>query len=141
MPKAQWQDERCASMRYIARAYLQKGDREQAYQWYWKSIGEAPYLREPYMDFALMLYQEKNWHGVIFLAECALRIQERPRTYICEADAWGSLPYDLASLGYYYTGASQKALEMVEKALEHSPHNQRLISNRIFMEQAVESEK
>lgn len=141
MPKAQWQDERCASMRYIARAYLQKGDREQAYQWYWKSIGEAPYLREPYMDFALMLYQEKNWHGVIFLAECALQIQERPRTYICEADAWGSLPYDLASLGYYYTGASQKALEMVEKALEHSPHDQRLLSNRIFMKQAVESEK
>ena len=45
MPKAVWRDERCASMRYLAKAYLEMGDPEQARAWYYKSMGEAPYLR------------------------------------------------------------------------------------------------
>lgn len=139
MPKAQWKDERCASMRYIARAYLQKGNREEAKVWYYKSIAEAPYLREPYMDFANLLYEEKEWYGVLYFAESALKIKERPRTYICEAGAWGSAPYDLLSLGYYYTGAYEKALESVNKALEFSSQDERLLSNKKIMEAAVKA--
>lgn len=137
MPKAQWKDERCASMRFIARSYLQKGKREEAKAWYYRSIAEAPYLREPYMDFANMMYEEKNWYAVIYFAQCALEIEERPRTYICEAGAWGSAPYDLLSLGYYYTGAYEKALEAVNNALEFSPSDERLKSNKKIMEATV----
>lgn len=136
MPQAVWKDERCASMRFLARAYLEKGDFEQARGWYHKSIAEAPYLREPYMDFAMMLYQQQDWYGVLYLTECALRIVERPRSYICEAASWGSLPYDLASLGYYYTGNYPKALEMVNKALEFTPDDPRLLANQELMQQA-----
>lgn len=139
MPKAQWKDERCASMRYIARSYLQKGNREEVKVWYYKSIAEAPYLREPYMDFATMLYEDKDWYGVLYFAQSALKIKERPRTYICEAGAWGSSPYDLLSLGYYYTGAYEKALESVNKALEFSPQDERLLSNKKIIEAAVKA--
>lgn len=138
MPQAVWKDERCASMRFLARAYLEKGDSEQARCWYYKSIAEAPYLREPYMDFAMMLYQQQDWYGVLYLTECALRIAERPRTYICEAAAWGSLPYDLASLGYYYTGNYPKAVDMVNKALEYAPDDTRLLANQELMRQACQ---
>lgn len=137
MPKAQWKDERCASMRFIARSYLQKGNREEAKAWYYRSIAEAPYLREPYMDFANMMYGEKNWYAVIYFTRCALEIKEQPRTYICEAGAWGSAPYDLLSLGYYYTGAYDKALEAVTKALEFSPQDERLLNNKKIMESAA----
>lgn len=137
MPKAQWKDERCASMRYIAKSYLQKGNREEAKAWYYKSIAEAPYLREPYMDFANLLYEEKEWYGVIYFTQCALKIRERPHTYICEAGAWGSAPYDLLSLGYYYTGAYKEALEAVNKALNFSPLDERLLSNKKIMETTV----
>ncbi len=130
MPQAVWKDERCASMRFLARAYLEKGDLEQARGWYHKSIAEAPYLREPYMDFAMMLYRQQDWYGVLYLTGCALRIAERPRTYICDAASWGSLPYDLASLGYYYTGDYKRALDMVNKALEYAPNDSRLLANR-----------
>lgn len=139
MPKAQWKDERCASMRYIARSYLQKGNREEAKVWYYKSIAEAPYLREPYMDLANLLYEEKNWYGVLYFAQSALKIKERPRTYICEAEAWGSSPYDLLSLGYYFTGDYEKALESVNKALEFSPQDERLLSNKRIIEAAVKA--
>lgn len=137
MPSATWADERCASMRYIAKSYLEKGNREEAKRWYFKSIGEAPYLREPYIDFATVLYDEGDWHGIIFLTECALKITERPRTYICEAQAWGSLPYDLASLGYYYTGNYKNSLKMAKKALELSPKDERLKENKRLIENAL----
>lgn len=141
MPKAQWKDERCASMRYIAKSYLQKGNREEAKAWYYKSIAEAPYLREPYMDFANMMYEEKDWYGVLYFAQRALKIKERPRTYICEAGAWGSSPYDLLSLGYYFTGDYEKALESVNKALDFSPSDERLLSNKKIMETAVKAKQ
>ena len=140
MPSATWADERCASMRYIAKSYLQKGNREEAKRWYFKSIAEAPYVREPYTDFASLLYDERDWHGIIFLAESALKITERPRTYICEAQAWGSLPYELASLGYYYTGNYEKSLEMVKKALELSPTDERLKENKRLIENALKKQ-
>lgn len=141
MPKAQWKDERCASMRYIARSYLQKGNREEAKVWYYKSIAEAPYLREPYMDLANLLYEEKEWYGVLYFAQSAIKIKERPRTYICEAGAWGSSPYDLLSLGYYFTGDYEKALESVNKALDFSPSDERLLSNKKIMETAVKAKQ
>lgn len=139
MPKAQWKDERCASMRYIAKSYLQKGNREEAKTWYYKSMAEAPYLREPFIDFANMMYEEKDWYGVLYFTQCALKIKERPRTYICEAGAWGSAPYDLLALGYYYTGAYKEALETVNKAVEFSPSDERLKNNKKIMEAAVKT--
>ena len=50
-------------------------------------------------------------------------IQERPKTYICEASAWGSLPYDLASLALYETGRVREAIPLLEKAVELEPDN------------------
>lgn len=140
MPSARWNDERCASMRYIAQAFLHKGDRVQAESWYLRSIAEAPGLREPYLEFARMLCEKRDWYGVLWLTNRALAIRERTRTYISEADAWGALPYDLASLGYYYTGAFGKALEMVDRALSLAPGDERLRANRTFMENTARCE-
>ena len=69
------------------------------------------------MELAWLLYQQKDWEGVIYLTGRALRITDRARTYITENSAWGSLPYDLRSLGYYYTGQFEKAAEAAEEAL------------------------
>lgn len=138
MPRATWLDERCASMRYIAKSYLKKGQEPQAMVWFWRAIAEAPHLREPYMDLAKALYAKKDWDGVVYLTNCALAIGERPRTYICESEAWGSLPWDLRSLGLYYTGRVEQALADVKKALELSPQEERLKNNRVWMEKALE---
>lgn len=45
MPSATWRDERAASMRYIAKSYLNKGERAQARDWYLRAIAEAPHLQ------------------------------------------------------------------------------------------------
>lgn len=95
MPNARWADERAASMRLIARSYAKKGQRRLARDWYLQAIAQAPHLREAYIELAMMLYEDKAWDGVLYFTQCALEITQRPRTYICEAAPWGSLPYDL----------------------------------------------
>ena len=137
MPRAVWKDERAASMRYIAKSYAMKGQPQQARDWYFRAIAEAPHLREPYMDLAYLLYQEEEWEGVLYFTGCALAITERPRTYICEAAPWGSLPHDLRTIAFYRTGRVSRALAEARKALALEPGNQRLQGNVILLEQAL----
>lgn len=133
LPRATWADERCASMRYISRCYINLGRKDEAARWLWRALGEAPHLREPYLELARLLYTEKKWDGVVYLTREALKITERPRTYVCEADSWGSLPWDLLSLGLYYTGRYAEALQAAEKAAELDPTNTRIAANVALM--------
>ena len=135
MPRAVWRDERAASMRYIARAYARKGEGKLARDWYLRAVAEAPHLREPYMDLAMLLYEQEQWEGVLYFTGCALEIRARPRTYICEAAPWGSLPHDLRSIAFYRTGRKAEALEEARLALSLEPENERLRGNVALLEQ------
>ncbi len=137
LPNATWADERCASMRFIARAYLQKGDEDSAKAWYLRAVAEAPHLREPYVELANLLHRRAEWDGVVYFTGCALKINQRPRTYICESDAWGSLPWDLRALGLFYTGRGEQSLRAAEEALRISPDNQRLQNNLRLIREAL----
>ncbi len=129
MPTASWRDERAASMRYMAMCYLQKGQPEQAKRWYLYAICEAPHLREAYVELARLLYGEQQWDGVLYFTGCALRIRERPMSYICEAEAWGSLPHDLRAVAWYHLGRRDLALQETALALGYEPANERLLNN------------
>lgn len=97
----------------------------------------APLLREAYVDLASLLYAQENWEGVLYFTGCALDIRERPATYICEAAAWGSLPWDLRSIALYHTGQISKALEAAEQALTYAPENERIQQNVSFFKQSL----
>ena len=56
LPSATWRDERCASMRYIARAYAARGNTYEQECYLLRAAGEAPHLREPWLDLARMYY-------------------------------------------------------------------------------------
>lgn len=129
MPGAVWKDERAASMRFIAHSLHMKGKFREARDEYLRAIAEAPHLREPYVDLSELLYELKEWYGVLYFTECALRITVRPETYICEAKSWGSLPHDLRAIAFYNTGIMQNALDEAEKALSIEPDNERLKNN------------
>ena len=139
MPAATWADERAASMRYIAKAYAMKGERRAARDWYLRAIAQAPHLREPYMDLALLLYEDGEWEGVLYFTGCALNITHRPRTYICEAAPWGSLPHDLRSIAFYHTGRLEAALAEARQALSIEPSNPRLAGNAALLAQLAEA--
>lgn len=138
LPRARWQDERCASMRYIARCYENLGDPDQAFFWHLKAVAEAPYLREPWTDAAQFFYRREDWYAMVFCCEQALKIRERPDTYISESAAWSALPDDLAAVGYYRTGNYRKAQEAIDRAIAKEPENQRLTNNRSWIEKKLQ---
>jgi len=133
MPKATWSDERCASMRYIAKCYVAKNQIEQARIWLHKAIAQAPYLREPYMDFATLCYHQYNWHGVIYFANKALKITDRSMSYINEPNAWGAYPHDILSLAYFYINDLKNAITQSGIACNLSK-DPRLVANKNFFE-------
>lgn len=136
MPTALWKDERSASMRYIAYSLYMKGSVDEARDWYLMAIAEAPHLREPYIDLAYMLYDRGEWDGVLYFTGCALKIKNRPASYICESAPWGSLPYDLRSIALFNTGRTAEAIEAARLALELEPSNERIKNNIKMMESA-----
>ena len=134
MPSAVWADERAASMRYIALSYAMLGRRDLARDWYLQAIAQAPHLREPYLDLARLLYEDEEWEGVLYFTGCALAITQRPRTYISEAAAWGSLAHDLRAIAFYHTNRLPEALAEARLALELEPENPRLQGNVQLLE-------
>lgn len=138
MPTATWADERAASMRYIARSWAMKGQRQLARDWYLRSIAQASHLREPYMDLAMLLYEDGCWDGVLYFTACALAITQRPKSYICEAAPWGSLPHDLRAIALFQTGRRREALAEAREALALEPGNQRLADNVSLLERLTE---
>ncbi len=139
LPTATWKDERAASMRFIARSYKALKRYDEARMWLDKAINEAPYLRDPYMERALLEYSLENWDSVIEYCLKALEIKKHAKTYINEVFSWDSTVYDLLSLGYYYTGNIAKSLEYVKVALEMEPNNEHLLSNKKIIEDKINS--
>ena len=132
MKSATWADERSASMRYIAKAEENLGSPNAAEAWHLKACAEAPHLREPWLAAAQFFYRRGDWSAVLYLSERALKIEERPRSYVCEGESWGSLPFDLAAIAAWHMGQNDKALSYGALALEAAPQNDRLKSNMEF---------
>lgn len=134
LPSAQWADERCASMRYIAQAYEAMGNEREAQQYLLRACGEAPWLREPWLSLAQFCYRREDWPGVLYAIRHALEIRSRPATYISEGECWGPLPYDLAALASYHLGDRAAASAYGREALRLAPEDARLLENQRFYE-------
>ncbi|MDO4362994.1 MAG: glycosyltransferase [Clostridia bacterium] len=129
MPSAKWRDERCASMRYIAKCHMAKKEYEKAEKWFENAIKEAPYLREPYIEYAQLEYELKRWSKVTELIESALKITNRPMTYISESYCWNYVPYDMLAIAYFNLGNYPLSLKNAVTAYFLESDNQRLKDN------------
>ena len=142
MPKATWKDERSASMRYIARAYSAKKDYTQAKSWLLKAIAETPYLREPYTELARLAYYQNDFACVYDMVNSALKIQNKPNTYINEGFCWDYTLYDLGAISCYSLKMYDMSLEYAKIAYEMSPNIVRLENNyKIINEKVTEINK
>jgi tetratricopeptide (TPR) repeat protein len=117
-------------MRFIARSYKELGFIEEARMWLDKAIEEAPYLRDPYMERALLEYSEDNLEAVYFYCKKALEIKSHTKTYIHEVFSWDETVYDLLSISAFYLGYLDEALEYVTIACDMNPNDERLLSNK-----------
>lgn len=135
LDSATWKDERCASMRFIARSYKYLKKYDEAKIWLDKAIIEAPYLRDPYMERALLEYELNDWKNIIKYCNEALKIKTHPNSYINETFSFDITPYDLLSISYYYENDLKKSIININKALELEPSNKRLLDNKDLIEE------
>ena len=127
---ATWKDERCASMRFIARSYRNLNRIEEAKMWLDKAINEAPYLRDSYVEKAMLEYELENWNEVIKNCNTALKITTHTKCYINETFSFDNTIYDLLSIAYFYLDDIDNAIINIDKALKMEPDNERLLKNK-----------
>ena len=138
LPSSTWEPERCASMRYIARSYVALSNLEAAQRWALKACAEAPKEREPWVELGKIYYQQQSWPGVYYAMKQALIITEKPMSYICEPEAWGSLPADLCSIAAFNLGMIQEAITLCEAAISHDPVDPRLQNNLLLIKSRLQ---
>ena len=129
-PSATWRDERCASMRFIGRSYINLGRYDEAKVWLEKAIEEAPNLRDPYVEMALLDYKLGNDMDVIKNCTLALKIKKNKKTYINEKFCYDYTIDDLLSISYFNLGIYDISLFYIDRALKYDTNNERLIKNR-----------
>lgn len=132
LPRATWREERCASMRYLARCFKQLGNVEQATSWALRATQESPGSREPWLDLARIADSARDWETCYWAIKKCLAITQRGRTYMSDSACWGSEPYDIGALAAYYGGLYHQAVELGQQALNFDPDNQRLKINLEF---------
>ncbi len=129
LKNATWKDERAASMRFIARCYENLGKIQEAEEWFKKAMLEAPYLRDSYIEYALLCYQQNKYDELFTSIGKALQIRVQAKTYINEVFSWDHTPYDLLAIAYFSCEEYELAYTACKKALKISPHEKRLQTN------------
>ena len=137
LKSATWKEERCASMRFIARSYKALKRYDEAKMWLEKAKKEAPHLRDPYIEMALLNYILEEWDELKENCLKALEIKTHERTYINEPFSWNETVYDLLSIALFNLGEKEESLKYVNKALEIAPDNKRIIDNKSIIEKSL----
>lgn len=137
LPNPEWDVERCAAMRFIAKCHQMKAAMHEAESWLFRAIAECPDTREPWYDMALLAYNRGEWALVLAMAERLLTITDEGRAgYLKENSGWGASPYDLASIAAYWLGSYQKSYDYASAALKMSPGDERIAGNLQLADEA-----
>lgn len=134
LPTSTWKDERCASMRYIAYSYYNKGYIEESIMWYKLAIKEAPYLREPYYDLGYLYYLLKDYTNSEYYLKKALKVKDKSYSYINEEKAWNETIYDILSISCFNNKKYKEAIKYIKKAIKLNSTNKRLLDNYNYIQ-------
>ncbi len=137
LKSAKWNLERAASMRFIARSYINLNNLVEAEFWYKLAIKESPNSREGYVELGMLYYSEKRWLDSISYLLKALTIKEKDLIYINEVFCWDSTIDDLLSINYYNIELYDLALFHINKALKYDKNNKRLLDNKKLIESKI----
>lgn len=133
MPEANWPNERCYALRLLGKAHEHLGRHVEAHKFYRLAVAEAPGTREPWCELAMFAYMKSNWVECYSAAKSALEIKDKALVYTMDPSVWSEKPYDLASIAAWHLGLKEEAGELVAKAIELAPNDQRLLNNQKMM--------
>jgi len=137
LESATWKDERCASMRFMARCYFNKNMDEEGQMWLKKAILEAPYLKDSYVELALFYYRKNDFSNLVDTLEKTLTLKENRYSYINEVFTIDGTIEDLLSIGYYQLEKYDLSLEFAKIALSKKPTDERIKENIKIIENKI----
>lgn len=137
LPNAWWNEERCASMRFISRCYRALGNNAESMKYAALATLEFNAAREPWLELARAAHANKDWHCCYYASTKCLSILGQTRTYMYDGSCWGFEPYDLAALSAYYLGYYKEAEKYGKIACELNPTDTRLQTNYQFYQEKV----
>ena len=108
--------------------------------WLQKAIKEAPYLRDPYTELAILYYTLKDYNNVCKYGKKALKIKNNPKTYINEVFSYDETLYDLLSIAYFNLNYYKDAVKNAKLALKINPNNERIKNNLKIFESIQKAE-
>ena len=133
MPTATWKEERCASMRFISRCYINLNRFFEAEMWLLKAIEECPYIREGYTELGMLYYSLEKYDKAKFYFESALKQKENARVYINEPFCYDGTIYDYLSICEYKLGNNKEAIKYAKEVLKYGKDTERIKNNiKIF---------
>ena len=109
--------------------------------WLEKAIEETPYLRDAYVERALLAYELADYPEIEKYCKEALKIETHTKSYINEPFSWDHTIYDLLSISSFYQNKIEESLLYVNKALEISPNNERLQNNKELIINIINQKK
>lgn len=137
LPESTWKPERAASMRHLSTAATALGRPDDARHWAHMAAEEAPELREGWVAYARVCYEQSHWEECLRASLRALAIEERPPSYLSEPWAWGSLAADLGSIAAWNLHDPALAADLGHRALALSPDDKRIARNVAVYEAAL----
>lgn len=129
LPTATWKEERCASLRYMARCYRVLGNHDESMKQAQLATLEWPVTREPWLELARSAYYAKDWPVCYMACIKCLMITTKTTSYMNDSACWGSEPYDYGSIAAWHLGLKDKSIELVKQAIALNPTDPRLHSN------------
>jgi tetratricopeptide (TPR) repeat protein len=111
---------------------LSVADSDNKVFWLKMAMHEVPNHREPLVNLAQHYYNISDWKNCYEYAKKAIEKTTRQMDYTETEEAWGSLPWDLASLGAWNLNLIQDALIYAEKAVELDQTNDVRLKNNVM---------
>lgn len=132
MPSAVWKEERCASMRYIAKCEQNLNHLEMCEFYLKLAICECPTKREAYFELAKFYYEKEKWLDCAINLYSLLNIKIRELTYISDPICWSYIPYDMLSICNYYLSNKNEAIYYANIAYQMNKEERILENIKLF---------
>lgn len=129
LPGATWWVERSYVMRVLGWVNNRLGRPFEAQRWFLRSCAEDPGLREPWYELADHYRSQNNYVGCFFASKQCTEVQARPASHYTEDKCWHERPWDLMSIGAFYSNSKNQALWGAIMADWHRPGDPQLREN------------
>jgi len=129
LPLSKWMPEKHRAMYELSVCYQKQGDIEKSREFAFKAITFNPKYVDPYIQLAILAYNEKDWKMCYNWTKMADNL-DSPEVYFFDYIPYHTyVKYDYMAIALYNLNQKEQGLEYIEKCLFYKPHDGRFLYN------------